>query len=128
MDNKEYYYMFSHGDYSDYCVGGLYKSKLNLTDSDFKEYKKQMIEELFEEGWDDDIKQEMMNAYSEWKLQVLYYSATLGSEEIAKLTNYHQARREFFKDFSGFTSVAPYLVSKGILQPLDYTEIHDVDG
>ena len=35
---KEYFYMFSAGEYSDYCVGGLYKSNHQLTEEDILEY------------------------------------------------------------------------------------------
>lgn len=40
---REYYYMFSSGSYSDYCVGGLYKSKEKFDESFFAEYLRQMI-------------------------------------------------------------------------------------
>jgi hypothetical protein len=40
---KEYYYMFSSGEYSNYCVGGMYKSKEKFDESSFAEYLRQMI-------------------------------------------------------------------------------------
>lgn len=42
---KEYFYMFSAGEYSDYCVGGLYKSTQVVSKEWFGEYlKKKLIE------------------------------------------------------------------------------------
>ena len=40
---KEYFYMFSAGEYSDYCVGGLYKSNHQLTKEWFGHYLKNKL-------------------------------------------------------------------------------------
>ena len=37
---KDYFYMFSAGSYSDYCVGGLYSSKEELSEEYFASYLK----------------------------------------------------------------------------------------
>lgn len=52
---KEYYYMFSSGSYSDYCVGGMFKSNEELSEEYFANHLKNMILEQVEytEIWHD---------------------------------------------------------------------------
>lgn len=50
-----YYYMFSQGEYSDYCVGGLYKSEEELDETYFINYLKSLIIPQLDPDWPEAI-------------------------------------------------------------------------
>lgn len=59
-----YYYMFSQGQYSDYCVGGLYKSEQELDETYFIEYVRAMLLSQIDSEW-----KEAVDFITNWELQ-----------------------------------------------------------
>lgn len=124
---KEYFYMFSAGEYSDYCVGGLYKSTQVLTKDWFGEYlKNKLIEnhpehKEFIEGLASDIDILQGDSWKEdlWK--------SLGNPERPnwrdrELHNawwgaYNPWKESFTTDFIKMA------VEEGILEYVEYEEI-----
>lgn len=75
-----YYYMFSQGQYSDYCVGGLYKSDQKLNDAYFINYLKDIIILQLDPDWS-----EAAEAIKEWDV-----------EDICTLTNGYTIKTKLF--------------------------------
>lgn len=124
---KEYFYMFSQGQYSDYCVGGLYKSTQVLTEDWFGEYLKnklienhpehrQFIENLLPDihvlqgdSWKEDLWKFLeMPLVPNWLDQASYNSWC---------NVYHTWKKSFNTDFIKIA------VEEGILEYVEYEEI-----
>ena len=134
---KEYYYMFSHGSYSDYCVGGLYKSKNELGEQFFAETLRQMlieqvgdwveaVEMFKEKEWD-----EVLTSFgSAWRVKTRLFELVNGKDVYAYGTAerdlYHAAWYEYSKKTEVDTDFIAKLVKDGVLEPVEYEEIwHD---
>lgn len=128
---KEYYYMFSEGSYSDYCIGGLYKSKQPLTKEWFGQYLKDKLiqkhpeyEEFFQTKEPDiDV------LTGEYYLQSdLYEYATQKKRppylyESEKYKIWFKAKEEFIKDIKFSNDVVEYALEDGIIEAVEYKEI-----
>ncbi len=134
---KEYYYMFSHGSYSDYCVGGLYKSKMELGEQFFAETLRQMLIEQVGD-WSEAVE---MFKEKEWnEVLISFGSAEWVKIKLFELVNgkdvyaygtaerdlYRAARNEYSKKTEVDTDFVAKLVKDGVLEALEYKEIwHD---
>lgn len=134
---KEYFYMFSQGAYSDYCVGGLYKSTGKWSEEWFAQYlKAKMIgqvpeaEEFFL-GIETTI--EALTGYMiPEKLYVyctqeeptsndLYWKDT---RKFSELQMDRERRKKAWLESKGFNqSVTALAIKDGILEEIEYDEI-----
>ena len=134
---KEYYYMFSQGSYSDYCVGGLYKSEKELSEQFFAETLRQMLIEQVGD-WSEAVE---MFKEKEWNEvltsfgdpdDVLYKLFKLVNGEnhhpwgSVASAEYIEAWSQYAKDTKVDTDFVAKLVKDGVLEPVEYKEIwHD---
>lgn len=132
---KEYYYMFSSGTYSDYCVGGMFKSKEELSEEYFANHLKNMILEQVS-TWTEAV--EYINnlptdltALSHYGLQQNLFALEAGEEPDSSYgakRAWHKAYAEWVEEVGELDrDFVQDLVNKGILEQVEYTEIwHDV--
>lgn len=80
-----YYYMFSQGQYSDYCVGGLYKSEQKLDEKYFIEYVRAMLLGQIDSDW-----KEAVDFITNWEI-----------EDIGTITNNRLVTTNLFKLHAG---------------------------
>lgn len=132
---KEYFYMFSSGEYSDYCVGGMYKSKTELTEDYFAKYlKAKMIEQVPEAeefflGLETSLPEltgysisENLYVYCTKDEQIPYNQLTTG--EYSQLNTARYGRKTEWIKSKGFTQdFVSLLVQDGILEEVEYEEI-----
>lgn len=139
----EYFYMFSEGSYSDYCVGGLYKSKLKLTEEDFKVYKGQRVQEYLSsinlEYPDIDVdcghyslKHRIFTRVAGVCPQIPPYNlqVSIGPVRLerARRENYEWTNGllEFFKA-NPLPTLTQWLCEKGTLEAIEYEEMHEIE-
>lgn len=137
----EYYYMFSSGEYSDYCVGGMYKSKQKMDEAWFARYLKgQMIiqvpeakefllpiceelsvltgytvpENLYVYCTGDEQPQKPFNCW---------YGDSAHKEYIEKNIQRSKRKTQWIEDKGFSKDFVELLVRDGILETVEYTEI-----
>lgn len=132
---KEYYYMFSSGSYSDYCVGGMFKSKEELSEEYFANHLKNMILEQVS-TWPEAV--EYINslpvdiaALSQYRLQQKLFALEAGEEPKAYGADGQDGWNKWHKAYVAWeekvgkldTDFIQDLVNKGVLEQVEYTEI-----
>lgn len=137
MKDKEYFYMFSNGSYSDYCVGGMFKSKQPLTKEWFGEYLKNKLIKKFPEGKEyfEQCPADLDYFESGYNVSVKFYefcTQDLAPDEKSH-KNYDKwaaeynpwARRKdaWLKENNFHTDVTLYAIEDGILESVEYEEI-----
>lgn len=130
-EEKEYFYMFSEGSYSDYCVGGLYKSKQELSSDFFIQHLRSMILDQIK-NWPEAVEyfNNLPQSLSYGNLQYQLFELEAGK---CPRDDYRNGS-PWFKAFSEWKeSVGELdvdfiadLERKGILERIEYEEIwHD---
>ena len=130
-----YYYMFSSGQYSDYCVGGMFKSKEELSEEYFTNHLKNMILEQVS-TWPEAV--EYINslpvdisALSQYGLQQKLFALEAGE---APKSYWADGQNRWNKWYEAYTAweekvgkldrdFIQDLVNKGVLEQVEYTEI-----
>jgi hypothetical protein len=129
-----YYYMFSQGIYSDYCVGGLYKSEQELDKTYFIEYVRSVLLGQIDSEW-----KEAVDFITNWEVQDI---CTITSHELVTTTLFelHAGKCPSWKDKEGRNlwndayrkwlseqtielNYIEKLVEEGILVKVEYQEI-----
>jgi hypothetical protein len=135
--------MFSHGEYSDYCVGGMYKSTQELSEEWFAQYlKSKMIEQVPEAGEFFLGMETTLPALTGYTVPEKLYLYCTQDEEVVRRPNLrydnkdimwlgYQAlcderykRKDAWLKSKGFTQeFVKLLVQDGVLQEVEYDEI-----
>jgi hypothetical protein len=129
-----YYYMFSKGSYSDYCVGGLYKSKQELDETYFIEYVRSMLLSKIDFEW-----KEAVDFITNWEVQDI---GTITNQRLVttRLFELHAGKCPLWNDKEGRNlwndtyckwlseqtielNYIEKLVEEGILVKVEYQEI-----
>lgn len=126
-------YMLSEGEYSDYMVGGLYESSVQLSEVKISALVPEMVQEQFPELSADDAYN--LSANSRWKLSENLAEHYIGARPDV---NYNDKRSvDSWLDWSDKKrkllepkdlKLSNFLVRKGILKPIKYEEIHLDEG
>lgn len=132
---KEYYYMFSSGQYSDYCVGGMFKSKEELSEEYFANHLKNMILEQVS-TWSEAVEyinslQVDISTLSEYWLQQKLFALEAGEQPKDYGTDGRVMRNAWYKAYTAWEEKVGKLdrdfiqdlVNKGVLEQVEYTEI-----
>lgn len=132
---KEYYYMFSSGQYSDYCVGGMFKSKEELSEEYFANHLKNMILEQVS-TWPEAV--DYINslpvdisALTHYRLQQKLFALEAGEEPKAYGADGRDIWNNWYKAYTAWEKKVGKLdkdfiqdlVNKGVLEQVEYTEI-----
>jgi hypothetical protein len=127
---KDYFYMFSQGCYSDYCVGGMYKSKQELTKEWFAKYlKTKMIEQVPEAKEFLLSVETTIEALTSYIIPEKLYIYCTQDERIdynadIQLEKERRSRKEVWLESKGFTqSITDLAIKDGILEKVEYKEI-----
>lgn len=137
----DYFYMFSSGEYSDYCVGGLYSSKEKLGEEYFAKYLKAYMinqvpeaKEFFEQLETEihvltghSLPENLYNYCTQderpkWKRDLSrteYADYNMGVSAYNKRKAAWVEGKQFTQDFVAL------LVKEGILKEIEYEEIHN---
>lgn len=129
---SEYFYMFSSGDYSDYCVGGMYRSTVKYTEEDFARILKEDFIDQMPQAYDYlctlplDIS--VLAGYYGFK-DNLYAFMTQDARPLnstAKQADERTKRKkDWFESNPLDTSITSVLIRKGILEEVEYEEINN---
>jgi hypothetical protein len=129
---KEYYYMFSRGSYSDYCVGDLYKSTEELSEEYFINHLKLMLLDQVKD-WPEAV--EYINALDNdlsvlggWSLQRRLFALVAGEcpdyQNREGQTSWSKAYEDWVKDVGEIDKdFVKSLVTLNILESVEYEEI-----
>ena len=129
---SEYFYMFSSGSYSDYCVGGLYRSKQKYSEEDFARIlKEDFIEQMpsaYEYLCTLPLDIPVLSGY--YGLKDNLYSFMTQDVKPVNCTNTESLERQkrkesWFENNPLDNSVSSILVRKGIIEQIEYEEIHN---
>ena len=125
---KEYFYMFSQGEYSDYCVGGLYKSTQQLSEEFFVNHLRFMILSQIEK-WPEAVEyfERVPPSLSYCGLQYSLFELEAGKrpkDDYEKGNTWFNAFLEWKKQVGELDqNFVADLVNKGVLKEVEYEEI-----
>lgn len=129
---NEHFYMFSSGSYSDYSVGGLYKSKEKYSEEDFARIlKEDFIEQMpsaYEYLCTLPLDISVLTGYYGFK-DNLYAFMTQDTKPIncstEEASDWWKRKEGWFKNNPLDTSLSSVLMRKGIIEEIAYEEIHN---
>lgn len=129
---EEYFYMFSSGSYSDYSVGGLYRSTEKYSEEDFSRIlKEDLIKQMplaYEYLCTLPLDISVLTGYYGFKNN-LYEFMTQDIRAVNCTPKEHREwyeRKElWFKNNPIDNSITSVLVKNGIIEEIEYEEVHN---
>lgn len=118
-------YMLSQGEYSDYTVGGLYESDVELTEDVVMGFVPEMIMDQFPDI--DRETAETLTAHTKWAISNKIAKHYLGEQPhpITDQTDWDGwCRRKFELLGDKDLNLSTYLEKRGIIKRIPYEEIH----